>query len=151
RLLVAGFAHLVRRGENLGRRIELRHQAVEARNVIELHAASFGRAPGSSVRISKIEIIGKKRMNRNMSDMKKPIVPTKVMTSKRVGEYMPQLDGRKSRCKLTTMMRNRSSHMPVLITSDKTNTSGMLCRTRFDQKNWLQATLQKMSANQQSR
>ncbi len=39
---------------------------------------SFTCACGSSVRISKIEMTGRKRMNRNSSVRNRPIEPTKV-------------------------------------------------------------------------
>ena len=42
-------------------------------------------ASGSSVRISKIEIIGRKRMNRNSSVRNRPIVPMNVDQSQNVG------------------------------------------------------------------
>ena len=42
-------------------------------------------ASGRIVRISKIEIIGRKRRNRNSSVRNRPIVPTKVDQSQNVG------------------------------------------------------------------
>ena len=51
-------------------------------------------ASGSIVRISKIEIIGRKRINRNSSVKKKPIVPTNMLQSHCVGWYIPHDDGR---------------------------------------------------------
>ena len=43
-------------------------------------------------------------MNRNSSARKRPIEPMNVAQSKIVPWYMPQDDGRKSRCRLTTTM-----------------------------------------------
>ena len=88
--------------------------------------------PAASSRISKIEIIGRKRRNRNSSVRNRPIVPTKVDQSQNVGWYMPHDDGRKSRCRLVTMMTNRSSHMPTLTISEMTNSDGTLVRTRLN-------------------
>ena len=58
----------------------------------------------TAVRITKIEIIGRKRMNRNSRLEKRPMVPRNVAQSHTVPAYMPHDDGRKSRCRLTTMM-----------------------------------------------
>src|SRR5207249_1371571 len=60
-----------RRMHNRIRRIELRHHSV---NLGALHSA-FTSASGKSVRISKIEIIGSTRRNKNMQARKNPIVP----------------------------------------------------------------------------
>jgi hypothetical protein len=46
------------------------------------------------MRISDIEIIGKKRTNRNKRQRNSPMEPNKVAQSQKVGEYMPQEDGR---------------------------------------------------------
>jgi hypothetical protein len=97
------------------------------------------------VRISKIEIIGRKRRNRNNSARNSPLVPMKVDQSQNVGAYMPHDEGRKSRCRLVTMMMRRSSHMPTLTTSDNTKSTTTLSRTRFSQRIWGATTLQKSS------
>src|SRR5262245_16148969 len=86
-------------------------------------------ASGTSVRISKIEIIGRKRTKRNSRVTNNPMVPMKVDQSQKVGRYMPHADGMKSRCKLVTMIMKRSSHIPMLTISDKTNRVGTLLRT----------------------
>ena len=52
------------------------------------------------------------------------MVPRKVDMSQNVRWYMPHDDGRKSRCRLVTMMTKRSSHMPTLTTIEMTNRSG---------------------------
>src|SRR3984885_13331307 len=61
-------------------RIELRHDAVDR---IALH--SFTSASGSRVRISKIEISGNRRRNRNIAARNMPMVPMYVIQSQRVG------------------------------------------------------------------
>src|SRR6266566_3518014 len=78
-------------------------------------SSSFTSASGRRVRISKIEIIGKKRMNRNTRERKSPIVPIKVAQSHTVPAYMPHDDGRKSRCKLVTTMTKRYRVGPYLL------------------------------------
>src|ERR1041385_3917231 len=50
-------------------------------------------AAGRIVRISKIEIIGRKRMNRNSSAKKNPIVPITVAQPHCVGCCIPHEDG----------------------------------------------------------
>src|ERR1041384_6623458 len=102
-------------------------------------------AAGRIVRISKIEIIGRKRMNRNSSAKKNPIVPMNIDQSHCVGWYMPHDDGKKSRCKLVTTMTNRSSHMPML-----TMTAMIQRNKRFDRNFLIQSNcgvkpLQKIS------
>src|SRR5687767_10276522 len=52
-----------------------------------------------------------------------------------VGLYMRHALGRKSRERLTTMIMNRSSHIPMLITIEMTNSAVRLLRTRFDHSN----------------
>ena len=49
---------------------------------------------GSKVCISAIEIIGRKRMNRNIKAKKNPIVPRNMLQSHTVGAYMPHDDGK---------------------------------------------------------
>src|ERR671929_1053047 len=78
------------------------------------HASSLICASGTIVRISKMEMTGRKRMKRNIRKKKKPMVPKNMVKSKMVGAYMPQEEGRKSRCRLIGMMMKRSSHMPTL-------------------------------------
>ena len=98
------------------------------------------------VRISKMEIIGRNRRNRNNSVRNRPIVPRKVDQSQNVGAYMPQDEGRKSRCRLSTMMTKRSSHMPTLTTSAMMKSSGTLVRTRLNQSICGMTTLHRISA-----
>src|SRR6266568_7792117 len=92
-------------------------------------------APGKIVRISKIEIIGRKRMNRNNSEKKNPRVPINIAQSHCVGWYMPQDDGRKSRCKLVTTITKRSSHMPMLTTIEISQSNNRFPRTFLIHKN----------------
>ena len=65
--------------------------------------------------------------------------------SHRVGAYMPHDDGRKSRCRLTTMMTKRSSHMPTLTSSDRMNSRTTLSRTLRNQNSWIMHALIAMS------
>src|SRR5271169_3653010 len=80
-LSVTGGISLVRGLDQRGRGIKFRHDPVNAR---ELHSALTS-ASGSSVRISKIEIIGRMRTNRNIAARNMPMVPMKVIQSQRVG------------------------------------------------------------------
>src|SRR6266550_6987885 len=96
--------------------------------------ASFTSACGRIVLISKIEIIGKKRMNRNNKLRKSPIVPRNIEKSQIVGLYIAQDEGRKSRCRLVTIITNRSSHIPMLTMSELTNKSGTFQRTFLDHR-----------------
>src|SRR3954463_13748655 len=91
-------------------------------------------------------IAGRKRMNRKNSARNSPIVPRNIPKSHRVGAYMPHDEGRKSRCRLVTIMTNRSSHMPTLTTSDRTKRSGTLVRARFIHKTCGTITLHVMSS-----
>src|ERR1041385_9229047 len=72
------------------------------------HASSLSCASGTIVRISKMEMTGRKRMKRSIRKKKKPMVPKNIVKSKMVGAYMPQDEGRKSRCRLIGMMMKRS-------------------------------------------
>src|SRR5262249_1102043 len=74
------------------------------------------------------EIIGSKRMKRNVINMNWPIVPKNKPKSQRVGEYKVQDDGRKSRLKLTTIITKRSSHIPTLIDIEMPNSQYTLVR-----------------------
>src|SRR5215217_3027591 len=65
-----------------------------------------------------MEMMGSTRTKSRNRVKKRPNVPMKVPTSTIVGVYMDQLLGRKSRCRLVTMMTNRSNHMPTLMTND---------------------------------
>src|SRR6185369_11512646 len=98
-------------------------------------APSLTSACGKIVRISKIEITGKNRINRNNRLKKSPIVPRNIEKSQIVGLYIAHDDGRKSRCKLVTIITNRSSHIPMLTISDITNSIGTFHLTFLDQSN----------------
>jgi hypothetical protein len=58
---------------------------------------------------------------------------------------MSQDEGRKSRCRLVTMMMKRSSHMPTFTNSERMKSSGMLSRTLRNQNNWIITALIAMS------
>ena len=79
-LLVAGLAGAVGRIHQRIDGIEFGHDPVDLGALHSLTSAS-----GSRVRISKIEIMGRMRTNRNMQARKKPMVPMKVIQSHRVG------------------------------------------------------------------
>src|SRR5207247_9959394 len=111
--LVAGLAHARGRCDQRARAVELGEQTPDRRplhqypslaltqypllaltNILRsrsrvsfarAHAGSFTSASGRLVRISKIEIMGMKRMKRKKSVAKRPSVPTKVATSQMVG------------------------------------------------------------------
>jgi hypothetical protein len=102
-------------------------------------------ASGTIVRISKIAIAGRKRMNRKNSDRNRPIVPASMPKSHRVGAYMSHDEGRKSRCRLVTMMMNRSSHIPTFTRRESRNSRGMLSRTLRNQNSWIMQALMAMS------
>src|ERR1051326_6467494 len=113
-LAITGRVGAFGRFDQLGRRLKFSHQSV---NRCSSHY-SFTLACGISVRISKMEIAGISRMNIKKSRVKKPMVPTKIATSQRVNQYMPQELGTKSRWRLITTITKRSSHMPVFTTSE---------------------------------
>ena len=87
---VAGFVCVAGRSDQSGRGVELGHQAVDWRAAWRCHhitrrSSSLTSASGSIVRISKIEIMGRKRMKRNNSVTKSPMEPIKVAQSQIVG------------------------------------------------------------------
>src|SRR3954451_9691132 len=112
---------------------------------LTLHHSSTS-ASGKIVRISKIEIIGRKRMNRNSNVKKNPSVPTNIAQSHCVGWYCPHDEGRKSRCKLVTTMTKRSSHIPMLTTIEINHSNKRLERTFFIQRNCGVMMLHRISA-----
>ena len=71
-LLVAGFVGALGRVHQALGRIELGHDSV---NAVGLRHYSLTSASGSRVRISKIEIAGRKRRNRNIAARNMPMVP----------------------------------------------------------------------------
>src|SRR5581483_4837185 len=77
------FIRAARRHHQFGRRIELRQHPVDGS---EFHSTSdFTVACGNNCRISKMEIIGRMRMNRNIAATNSPTVPNRVKKSQRVG------------------------------------------------------------------
>ena len=122
--------------------VELRHQTVKPAR----HHSGSTLASGSIERISKIEIIGRKRRNRNSRARNSPIVPANVDQSQNVGEYLPHDEGRKSRLRLVTMMMNRSSHMPTLTTREIAKRAATFVRTRLNHNSCGTTMLQKSSA-----
>ncbi len=79
--LVAGFARTIGGGHQIAGRIKLDHHPVHGS---ALHSG-FTSASGNSVRISKIEIMGRMRTNKKMAARNIPMVPMKVIQSQRVG------------------------------------------------------------------
>src|SRR5258708_2399077 len=110
---------------------ELRHHSVDSRIHFGRGAHCFTFACGSRVRISKTEIEGMTRMKKKNSIVNRPMVPIKIIRSHLVYQYMPQELGRKSRCRLVTTITKRSSHIPVLTTSDTRNNCQGVERTLF--------------------
>src|SRR3954468_2271573 len=98
------------------------------------------------VRISKIEMTGRKRMKRKSSVRNNPMVPTNIDQSQTVGVYMPHDDGRKSLCRLVTTITKRSSHMPTPTTSEIRKSASVLCLIFLIQRNCGVTTLHKISA-----
>jgi len=96
-------------------------------------------------RVSEIEIAGRNRTNRKSSVKKRPRVPMKAAQSKRVPWYIPHDEGRKSRCRLVTIMTKRSSHMPTLTTIEMQNRNGTLRRRFLIQRRFGAITLHRMS------
>ena len=86
---VTGRVGALRRADERGRVVELGHQPVEPRRCRraghQWPSDSRTFASGAIVRISKIEIIGRKRMNRKNSVTNMPIVPMNVIQSQIVG------------------------------------------------------------------
>src|SRR5207244_12550265 len=82
-LSISGFPLAARGGDQRGRILELGHQTVDRR--LAHLASSATSACGKMVRISKMEIIGRKRMNRNSKLRNSPNVPRYVIQSHRVG------------------------------------------------------------------
>ena len=58
---------------------------------------------------------------------------------------MPHDDGRKSRCRLVTMMTNRSSHIPMFTTSEMMNSMAGFSRTLRNQSSCGITPLQRIS------
>src|ERR1041385_3092275 len=111
-----------------------------------LNRYSSTSASGKIVRISKMEIIGKKRMNRNTNVRKNPNVPMNMLQSHGDGWYMPHDDGKKSRCKLVTTITKRSSHMPMLTTNESSHSISRLLRIFLIHKNWGVTILHRINA-----
>src|SRR5208282_1700783 len=95
---------------------------------------SFTLACGSSVRTSKMEIMGNRRINRKNRNVNKPMVPAKVNQSQRVGVKIPQAAGTKSCARLDTMIMKRSSHMPINTTMEEMKSKTGLVRKRLDHR-----------------
>ena len=66
--------------------------------------------------------------------------------SQMVGRNIPHEDGRKSRCRLVTMITKRSSHIPTLTINETMNSPGACFRTRLNHSTCGARILQKSSA-----
>src|SRR5438309_11419358 len=85
-----------RSAKEIFRIAELRHQSVDlVCRRVHTDACSFRSATNS--RTSEMEIIGRKRMNKNRSVRNNPMLPKSVAQSQMVGVYIFQLEGTKSR------------------------------------------------------
>src|SRR6185437_8192960 len=141
---VAGAAARVHRIEDVPGAGELRHQAVAA-------AAPGSRAHRSTPvtralrrRSSAMEMTGKNRAKSRKSSTNVPSDPKSVDQSQKVGTKACQLDGRNDRCRLVTMIMNRSSHMPTLMITVMMKSATGLARTRRNQIDCGTMTLQKI-------
>src|SRR5262249_31128724 len=129
----AGALHCVEQGVGIR---EFGHDAVErirlraARN-LPAHRAppSFADSRASS-RISKMEIAGRNPTKSRKRSAKKPMEPASIPRSQNVGQNMPHAEGMKSRCRLVTMIRKRSIHIPTLMTILRMKSSHVLRRAR---------------------
>src|SRR5205085_16910 len=108
--------------------------------------SACGSAPGSIVRISKMEIIGRKRMKSASRKRKSPIEPRYIAQSQIVPWYMPHDDGRKSRESEVGMMTKRSSHMPTFTNMAVTKSPRGLVRMRLNHISCGARPLQTISA-----
>src|SRR2546423_11648037 len=86
----------LRSGKQIFRIAEFRHQSV---NLVcrRFHTVACSFRSETNSRTSEMEIIGRKRMKRNKSVRKRPMLPKSVAQSHMVGVYIFQLDGTKSR------------------------------------------------------
>jgi hypothetical protein len=71
-------------------------------------------------------------MNKKNKKKNQPNDPTYNEMSQTEGVYSAQEDGRKSRCKLRTIITQRSNHMPILIKIEMIKIAGRFVRIRFD-------------------
>src|SRR6266567_3614097 len=118
----------------------------QTKKIFRAHAVVAFCGSATNSRDSEIEIIGRKRMNKNNRVRNNPTLPKSVAQSQTVGKNMPQADGTKSRCKLVTMMTNRSSHMPRFTDSATMKRVSGLRRMRVDQSACGTSTLKNISA-----
>src|SRR5215468_3112578 len=81
-------------------------------------------------------------MNSSRSVTNSPMCPSICPTSTQVGTKYDQLDGKKSRCRLVTMMTKRSNHMPTFTSIEVPKISQGFVRAFFHQKICGLSTLQ---------
>jgi hypothetical protein len=95
---------------------------------------------------SAIAKVGRNLTNSRNSVVKMPIDPTKMPMSVSVGKNMCHSPGRKARCRLVTMITNRSNHMPMVTNSATTQITIGFWRSLRNQKTCGLITLQKIIA-----
>src|ERR1017187_3035845 len=128
--------------------VEFGHYAIDRLDVARLGhpcESSLILACGKSVRTSKIEIIGSRRMNSMNRNRNSPIVPRYVAQSQRVASKTRHEEGRLSCARLATMITKRSSHMPTSTISDQMKSTTVLLRTFLNQRALGAITLHAMS------
>ena len=91
---------------------------------------------------SLMAMTGSSRVKRRKRVKKSPKEPSRMATSTRLGVYIVQELGRKSRCRLETTMTKRSNHIPTFTRIETVSSTGMLRRRRRTQSSWGMATLQ---------
>src|ERR1035437_3873245 len=123
--------------------VEFGHHAVDG--LSHPRESSLILACGKSVRTSKIEIIGRRRMNSINRTRNSPMVPRYVAQSQRVDSKTRHEEGRLSCARLATMITKRSSHMPTSTISDQTKSTTVLLRTFLNHRALGAITLQAMS------
>ena len=77
-------------------------------------------------------MIGTNLTNKKSNVKKKPIVPINIDQSNIVGLYIAHDDGKKSLCKLVTIITKRSSHIPTLTIIEIRNSQKSLSRNRLN-------------------
>ena len=86
--------------------------------------------------------IGRYLQNSRNRVKNSPKLPSSMPRSTQVGVNMCQLEGRKSRERLVTMITKRSNHMPTFTHMATSMITHRLVRSRLDQNNWGASTLQ---------
>src|SRR5262245_34843742 len=85
--------------------------------------------------------MGRNRMNSRYSVVNTPRDPTKIMMSTGVGWNMFHSAGRNARCRLVTMITNRSNHIPTVTAMETMKITSGLVRIALFQKTCGEMTL----------